>query len=61
MSVFVASASTETLPVKMYNHIAHTIDPLLASVSTVLIVMTLVLMVVLDRFYGLDRVLAGKS
>lgn len=60
MSIFVASASTQTLPVKMYNHIAHTIDPLLASVSTVIIVLTLVLMIVLDRFYGLDRVLAGK-
>jgi putative spermidine/putrescine transport system permease protein len=45
----------------MFNHIANTIDPLLASVSTVLIVLTLVLMLVLDRFYGLDRVLAGKS
>ena len=61
MSIFVASASTETLPVKMYNHIAHTINPLLTSVSTVLIFLTLVLMIVLDRFYGLDRVLAGKS
>ncbi|WP_300298013.1 ABC transporter permease [Ferrovibrio sp.] len=61
MSVFVASATTETLPVKMYNHIAHTIDPLVASISTVLIVMTLILMVILDRFYGLDRILAGKS
>ncbi|MEO8806447.1 MAG: ABC transporter permease [Burkholderiaceae bacterium] len=61
MSIFVASASTQTLPVKMYNHIANTIDPLLASISTVLIVLTLVLMIVLDRFYGLDRVLAGKS
>ena len=61
MSIFVASASTQTLPVKMYNHIANTIDPLLASISTVLIVLTLVLMMVLDRFYGLDRVLAGKS
>jgi putative spermidine/putrescine transport system permease protein len=60
MSIFVASAGTQTLPVKMYNHIANTIDPLLASVSTVLIVLTLVLMLVLDRFYGLDRVLAGK-
>lgn len=60
MSIFVASASTQTLPVKMYNHIAHTIDPLLASISTILIVLTLVLMIVLDRFYGLDRVLAGK-
>lgn len=61
MSIFVASAATQTLPVKMYNHIAHTIDPLLASVSTVLIVMTLALMIVLDRFYGLDRLLSGKA
>jgi putative spermidine/putrescine transport system permease protein len=61
MSIFVASAGTQTLPVKMYNHIANTIDPLLASISTVLIVLTLVLMMVLDRFYGLDRVLAGKQ
>ena len=61
MSLFVASASTQTLPVKMYNHIANTIDPMLASVSTVLIVLTLILMLVLDRFYGLDRVLGGKS
>lgn len=61
MSIFVASASTETLPVKMYNYIANTIDPLLASVSTVLIVLTLALMILLDRFYGLDRVLAGKT
>ena len=61
MSIFVASAATQTLPVKMYNHIAHTIDPLLASVSSVLIVLTLVLMLVLDRFYGLDRVLSGRA
>lgn len=61
MSIFVASAATQTLPVKMYNHIANTIDPLLASISTVLIVITLVLMIVLDRFYGLDRVLSGKA
>lgn len=37
------------------------IDPLLASVSTMLIVLTLMLMMVLDRFYGLDRVLSGKT
>lgn len=61
MSIFVASASTQTLPVKMYHHIANTIDPLLASISTVLIILTLAVMVLLDRFYGLDRVLAGKS
>jgi len=61
MSIFVASAATETLPVKMYNYIANTIDPLLASISTVLIVLTVLLMVALDRFYGLDRILSGKT
>ena len=61
MSIFVASASTQTLPVKMYNYVANTIDPLLASISTVLIVLTLVLMIVLDRLFGLDRILVGKS
>lgn len=61
MSIFVSSASTVTLPVRMYNYIANTIDPLLASVSTVLIVLTLVMMLLLDRLFGLDRVLSGKA
>jgi putative spermidine/putrescine transport system permease protein len=61
MSVFVASPSTTTLPVRMYHHIAQTIDPLIASASTVLIAITLVLMIVLDRLYGLDKVLVGKN
>lgn len=60
ISVFVAGPSTQTLPVKLYAYITNTIDPLLASVSTVMIVITLVLMLVLERFYGLDRVLGGK-
>ena len=61
MTVFVASPSTTTLPVRMYHHIAQTIDPLLASVSAVLILGTLLLMVLLDRIYGLDKILIGKG
>ncbi len=61
MTVFVATPGTMTLPVAMYNHIAQTIDPLVTSVSTVLIVGTLVLMVILDRLVGLEKVLIGKS
>jgi putative spermidine/putrescine transport system permease protein len=61
MSVFVASPATQTLPVRMYHHIAQTIDPLIASVSTVLIVLTFAVMLVLDRLYGLDRVFVGKG
>lgn len=61
MSIFVASPETMTLPVRMYHHIAQTIDPLIASISTVLIVLTTLLLVILDRIYGLDRILVGKQ
>lgn len=61
MSVFVASPTTQTLPVRMYNHITQTIDPLIASISTVMIVLTFVLMMILDRLYGLDKVFVGKG
>jgi putative spermidine/putrescine transport system permease protein len=61
MSVFVASPATQTLPVRMYHHIAQTIDPLIASVSTVLIVLTFAVMLVLDRLYGLDKIFVGKG
>lgn len=57
MTIFVASPST----MRMYHHIAQTIDPLIASISTLLIVATAVLLVILDRIYGLDRVLVGKG
>ena len=61
MTIFVATPGTTTLPVAMYNQIAQTIDPLVASVSTVLIVGTIILMLVLDRMVGLDRVLIGET
>lgn len=61
MSLFVSGVGTTTLPVRMYNHIANTVDPLLASVSTVLIGLTLVLMIILDRAFGIDRILGSKA
>ena len=44
----------------MYNQIQQTIDPLVTSVSAVLIVGTIALMVLLDRLVGLDRILIGE-
>ncbi len=61
MSVFVATPGTTTLQVAMYNQISQIIDPLVTAVSTVLIVGTLLLMLVLDRLVGLDRVLIGEG
>jgi len=50
-----------TLPVRMFNYVTDNIDPLVAAVSTALIFVTILLMIAMDRFYGLDRLLAGKG
>jgi len=59
MSIFVTSPSTVTLPVRMYMHATESIDPLMAAVSALMVAVTAVAMIVLDRIYGLDRVLVG--
>lgn len=61
MTVFIASPSQITLPVRMYHYIEESIDPLVASVSTVVIVGTFILMLVVDRIYGIDRLLVGHG
>ena len=61
MTVFIASPATTTLPVRMFLYIQDNIDPLVTSVSASVIAVTVVALVLLDRFYGLERVLAGHS
>ena len=59
MTVFIAFPSTTTLPVRMFLYIQDNIDPLVTSVSACLIAMTVIVMIVLDRLYGLDRLFLG--
>jgi putative spermidine/putrescine transport system permease protein len=61
MSIFVTAPSTVTLPVRMYIYATESIDPLMAAVSALMIGLTAVLMLVLDRVYGLDKVLVGNK
>ncbi|KAB5624100.1 ABC transporter permease [Pseudomonas putida] len=60
LSIFVTSPATQTLPVKMYVYATESIDPMMAAVSALVIALTAVTMILLDRVYGLDRVLVGK-
>ena len=61
VTVFIANPATTTLPVKLFSHITQTTDPLVASVSTVAILFTVALMLLVDRLYGLDRLLIGEG
>jgi putative spermidine/putrescine transport system permease protein len=60
MTVFVASPSTTTLPVRMFNYIQDSIDPLVCAMSALLILGTILLMVLLDRLHGLERLFVGE-
>lgn len=61
MTVFLAAPGTETLPVRMFLYVQDNIDPLVTSVSAVVIGITVVVLLILDRFYGLEAVLSGHS
>ncbi len=59
MSVFVTAPSTVTLPVRMYMYATESIDPLMAAASALIVCFTLCVMVLIDRLYGLDKILVG--
>ena len=61
MSLFVSGAGTSALPVRMYIHTAEMTGSLVAFISPLLIVLTLKLMIILDRVFRLDRVLSSKA
>jgi putative spermidine/putrescine transport system permease protein len=59
MTVFLVAPGTETLPIRMLNHIQEITDPLVAAVSAILSASTALLALLLDKLYGLDRLFAG--
>lgn len=61
MTVFIAAPGTETLPVRMFLYIQDNIDPLVTSVSASVIAATVVVLIVMDRIYGLERLLVGRG
>lgn len=60
MSIFVTSPATVTLPVRMYMYATESIDPMMAAVSALMIALTAAIMLVLDRAFGLDKILVGQ-
>ncbi len=60
MTVFISAPSTVTLPVQIFNYIQDSIDPLVCAVSALLILLTVLAMLVLDRLYGLERLFVGE-
>jgi putative spermidine/putrescine transport system permease protein len=50
-----------TLPVRMYMYATESIDPMMAAVSALMIALTAAAMLLLDRIFGLDKILVGEG
>jgi putative spermidine/putrescine transport system permease protein len=55
LSLFLRNPNLTTLPVQIYGQLEFSPDPTVAAVSTVMILVTIALMVVLERMLGLNR------
>lgn len=60
VSIFLSDSSTMPLPIRIYTYIEFAIDPMVAAVSTLLILFAYLLVVVLERLIGLDRVFGRR-
>ncbi|MBB3064330.1 MULTISPECIES: ABC transporter permease [Limibacillus] len=58
MSLFFSNPEIMPLPIRIYNYIEFSVEPVIAAISTILILSAFVLVTLLQRIFGLDRVLA---
>ncbi len=60
-SLFITTQATQTLPVVMYNYVREFADPTLAALSVIYIILTSVVLIIANMFFGLGKVLSVES
>lgn len=55
VTLFIADPASTTLPVRIYTYVQFSNDPMIAAISTALIVISFIALVALDRLIGLRR------
>jgi putative spermidine/putrescine transport system permease protein len=56
VSLFLRSPEVVTLPIQIYTQLEFSPDPSIAAVSTLMIALTIVLIVLIERAVGLQKV-----
>ncbi|MDR1686665.1 MAG: ABC transporter permease [Desulfovibrio sp.] len=56
ISVFLGFGGETTLPVQIFTYVEHSYDPILAAVSTLVIVVTLTVIAIVEKFSGMDNI-----
>lgn len=61
VTMFLVGLDTSTLPVKIYSHLQDSADPVTAAASSVLIVLSIVAVLVLEKFVGLQMFVSADD
>lgn len=56
VSIFLASAKMATLPIRIFSYAEYSPDPILAAISVVTLVFTLLVMIIVEKTAGLNNV-----
>lgn len=60
IAIFVAGAGLTTLPMRLYSEVQYELEPTVAAVSTLLIVITVVAVLFMERLVGVRRLLNNR-
>ncbi|MGY4627098.1 ABC transporter permease [Bradyrhizobium sp. USDA 4486] len=55
LSSFLANPGTVTLPVQIFTYVQYSYDPVVAAVSTIVIAVTVVVILIIERVIGVDK------
>lgn len=61
ISMFQATPALTTIPVTLFNYVQYTVDPSIAAVSSVTILVAAGLIVLLDFLFGIDVISSGNN
>ncbi|MGH2520629.1 MAG: ABC transporter permease, partial [Chloroflexota bacterium] len=60
ISVFMISANTVTIPVRIFDYMLYQFDPSIAAISTVLLAVTVIVLLIAERTFGLTKMPAAR-
>lgn len=61
IALFIVSTDVVTLPVRLYTYMQYQYDPIIVSVSSIIIVLTIILMVIIERVIGIGKLFSAKK
>jgi putative spermidine/putrescine transport system permease protein len=61
MSIFLTGAAYKTLPVELFAFAAFDLTPMIAAVSVTMIVFSALFVLIIERAFGMQRVLSGET